>query len=108
MSATFRVSYRGGLEFPPPPKNLEIEYGYYCFVNLVQHFIRSNLRGSKLKFSWMGGGGGMPPDLSSSMHAYARYYHPATILLPPPPYETLTLQPIVQVHIHLIKQGGLS
>ena len=32
-----RVSYRvGGLEFPSPPRNHEIEYGYYCFVTGIK------------------------------------------------------------------------
>ena len=27
----------GGLEFPqPPPRNLEIEYGYYCFITGIK------------------------------------------------------------------------
>ena len=73
------VSYRGGggggsrLEFPPPPRNLEIEYDYYCgainisyltshvighkymcvikmlFGKFVPDCVRSNLRGSKFE-----------------------------------------------------------
>ena len=88
---------RGGTGIPPPPRNLEIEYDYYCFVtginnNLVPDSIRSNLRGSKFKIflgGW-GGGGGMPSDPPSR---HTRYYHPATVLSYPPQlkilYETL-------------------
>ena len=92
-----RVSYRGegggwaGIpplfpSFPlplfPPWLPLEIEYGCYCFVTCIkqQSCPRSNLRGSKFKFSW----GSMPPDppnrhahLRMRECAFARYHHPA-------------------------------
>ena len=29
----------GGLEFPPPPRNLEIQYGYYCGAINIRCFI---------------------------------------------------------------------
>ena len=73
------------------PRNLEIEYGYYCFVtgnnNLVSDCVRSNLRGSKFKI-FLG-----KHDPLASRHGqlrvrertFARYYHPAAILSPPPP-----------------------
>ena len=42
-TSSCRVSYKGrGLEFPRHPRNLEIEYYYYCFVtvliNPIVHF----------------------------------------------------------------------
>ena len=70
----------------PPCLPLEIEYGCYCFVACIkqQSCPRSNLRGSKFKFSW----GSMPPDppsrhahLRMRERAFACYYHPA---FPPP------------------------
>ena len=35
----FRVSYTGGARIPPPPRNLKIEYGYYCGAINISYLI---------------------------------------------------------------------
>ena len=91
-----RVSYRGGEPGipPPPPKpqfspsrNLEINYGYYCFVTCIKQQSCPRLRqkqSERIKRA------GMPPDPHSRharLHvcerAFACYYHHATILFSP-------------------------
>ena len=68
----------GGEAGFPPPRNLEIEYGYYisylhvteckyvsskyCVEKFVPDCVRSNLRGCKFKIFLVGGGEDMPPD----------------------------------------------
>ena len=48
VDAGFHTEGGGGLEFPPP-RNLEIEYGYYCgAINISYHvtghkYVSSNL-----------------------------------------------------------------
>ena len=85
---------RVGPGIPPPTRNLEIEYSYYCFVTGIKQQSCPRLRQKQSEFKiflgGVGGGGGMPPD-PPSRHtclcvcegAFARYYHPATILFSP-------------------------
>ena len=74
-----RVSYRGGA-WNFPPRNLEIEYGYYCFVTGIKQqscprLLRSYLKGSKFKIFLD------PPSRHANLcvreHAFASCYHPA-------------------------------
>ena len=71
----------------PLPRNLEIEYGYYC-VLFVPDCVRSNLRGSKFKIFPGRQGGICPLILLVATHA-------TIILLPssPPPNSKPCMKP---------------
>ena len=82
---------RGAGITPPPSRNLEIEYGYYCFVtdinnNIVPDFVRSNLRGSKLKIFMREGRCPQTPLVGTHSYVFhtllSSCYH--SIALPPP------------------------
>ena len=110
-----RVSYRGGLEFPPqpqfPPSHNSLPpqkswnwvwsllwcHQYYMLLDISMWMLFGkfvpdcNLRGSKFKI-FLGRVGGMSPD-PPSRHAHVREFHTllSSCFLPPPPmYETLS------------------
>ena len=80
-----RVSYRFGREgagIPPPPRNLEIGYGYYCgAINLILCVIQMLFGSIVSEAIW--------EDLNSKFSGGGEWacpqtpYHPATILSPP-------------------------
>ena len=80
-----RVSYRGGaLGFLP--RNLEIEYAYYCFVTCIkqQSCLRLCQKQSEMIYihNFSREGGSYPhARLHMLEHAFTCYYDPATIQL---------------------------
>ena len=96
----YRVSYRGALDFPPPPATIfpTRKLNVVCVIKIIRNFVpdcvRSNLRGMYInsKFSWGGGGGGACLQTPLvSMHVFYTLLSSCYDPVPPPPPPTQIL-----------------